>query len=185
MVDRTRQLLMTLEGLNKSFRDGYTTDTDQSLVPILPLVNDFLAIASLTGIKPAYRNLTWPANASEIARPSDIVAVLAAYLNGYPLRRTTRAALDEDDPGWDRAGTPTAYFSEGYIISLNRFFTADTTIRLRAATALTPFPDDDPSALLDSAIPDTAAQRLAYGPAYLFAIMDAENELNAKRVGAW
>lgn len=186
IVTRTLQLLVTLQGLNKTFRNGYTTDSDQSLVPVLPLVNDFLSILSLTAIKPTYRNLTWPANSSEILLPSDVVGVNAAYLpSGIPLRRSTRQAQDEDDPGWDRAGTPTAFFREGQVLSLNRFFTADTTIRLRIATALDFFDDSDPAQTLDEYIPDNVAQRLPYGPAYLFGIMDAENPLNAKRIGAW
>ena len=185
IINRVRQLLITLEGLNKTFRNGFSTETDPSLVPILPIVNDFLSIASLTGIRSQYVNLNWPANSTEISVPTTFAGVLAVYYQGRPLRQTTRQALDENDPGWDVLGTPTAYFREGSLLTINRFFAQDTTLRVRAALQLTPFVTTDPVQEIDEAIPDNVAQRFAYGPAYLFAIMDAGNELNMKRVGAW
>lgn len=183
VVTRVRNLLLLLEGNNKTYRDGWDTDLDPSLIPIVPICNDYLALASLTGIKPNSANLLADGLSNQLAAPADTAGAIALYMDGIPLRRTTRQALDEEFPRWGlNTGDPRRWFREGSVIVLDSVPIATRVFVMRYSQSLTLFNTADPTTPVDGAIPLTALQRLAYGPAYLQGIVDAENPLQSRRL---
>jgi len=186
LVLRVRELLQLVEGLNVRYRDGFTGDADTSLTPILPTVNEFLSVCSLTGIKAQDSPVGVVAGTREYGFASGIARILSVYYAGVALRQTTRQALDQMEPAWTAStGTPTRYFREGNRVVLDKRPTTAESMVLRAGYALTPFSGTDTNATLDDAIPDTAAERLPYGAAYLQVFVDAEELSHGRRVQSY
>lgn len=186
LVSRTRQLLQLVEGLNVRYRDGWAGDTNPNLTPILPTVNEFLSVCSLTGIKAQDVNQSVVPNVREYAFASGVARILSVYLSGIALRQTTRQTLDQIEPAWTAStGTPTRYFREGNKLILDKQPSASTTMVVRAGFSLNTFDGSDSSAFLDDAIPDTAQERIAYGVAYLQVFIDAEDLSHGRRVQSY
>lgn len=187
LVTRTQELLQLIEGVYKSYRRGLSSDDpgDLAATPILPVVNEFLSVCSLTGIKAEDVPMTTTANVREYAFSAGIARIITVYYGGIALRQTTRAGLNENEPAWlNLTGTPEKYFREGNKIVLDKMPTAGTTLIIRAGLALTMFtgaPDQE----CDSAIPETAQERLAYGAAYLQSLIDAENPAHNRRINTY
>jgi hypothetical protein len=176
MVRRMRELIQLIEGTNKSFRDGFTTDTDldPDLIPLLPSLNDFITFCSIAGAKPRSRDIPVVVGQREYAGGADVADVKQVYFNGIPLFETNRASLDRHSPNWltTAAGTPRKWFKEGDQVVLDTAPDGGTMF-WRVALTLDLFDGSDAAATLDPAINDSTAPRLPYGAAYLAMNIDS------------
>ncbi len=182
LIEKVREEILSMK-LDLTFRDGDSTDTRNSTVPldsvsITAQINKAQAIAAA-----AFRytqtegTISLTSNVREYALPTGCFDVLSVWnASGYRLRKTTIRGLDEREPKWRSvpAGTPYRYYLVG-----GRNIGFDVAPSGSATLTLKYLIDPTELSLLADTlgyIPLAYEVLIVWGAAMLCADMDAANE---------